>query len=64
LYRGRQEPSGKISDTQVASWSFSNAATNRSATWCQIFRLHGHDSDILLAGIAEQGFEIRREAYF
>jgi len=29
---------------------------------CQIFRLHGHDSDILLAGIAEQGFEIRQEA--
>jgi len=28
----------------------------------QIFRLHGHDSDILVAGIAEQGFEICQEA--
>jgi homoserine kinase len=28
----------------------------------QIFQLHGHDSDILLAGIAEKGFEICPEA--
>ncbi|MGP8248136.1 MAG: homoserine kinase [Bryobacteraceae bacterium] len=28
----------------------------------QIFRLHGHESDILLAGIAERGFEICPEA--
>jgi homoserine kinase len=28
----------------------------------QIFRLHGHESDILVAGIAEQGFEICQEA--
>ena len=28
---------------------------------CQIFRLHGHTSEILLARIAEQGFELHRE---
>src|SRR5208282_50750 len=27
----------------------------------QIFRLHGHASDVLLAGIAETGFEVREE---
>jgi homoserine kinase len=28
---------------------------------CQIFRLHGHNSEILLAQIAEDGFQLRRE---
>jgi len=29
---------------------------------CQIFRLHGHDSEVLVAHIAEQGFELRATA--
>jgi homoserine kinase len=29
---------------------------------CQIFRLHGHQSEVLVANIAEQGFELREEA--
>jgi len=28
----------------------------------QIFRLHGHESETLFAGIAEHGFEVREEA--
>jgi hypothetical protein len=28
----------------------------------QIFRLHGHESETLFAGIAEHGFEVTEEA--
>jgi hypothetical protein len=28
----------------------------------QIFRLHGHESETLFAGVAEHGFEVTEEA--